>query len=154
MLFYEANTLCGDMAVRSEILTLGFLMNEINLDKKHTQERTVMVWDPAALRGPIAEGTAVGSFLCTPLRAGFVWVPVCKSLPHCHLLLSYWEHTDLTASYPGLGHGTFCRETMFVIPTAQGSKTLFPSTWLLWSPKDRVAVSRTCFADLGSSGFH
>lgn len=28
--------LCGDIAVRSEILTLGFLMKEINLDKKQT----------------------------------------------------------------------------------------------------------------------
>ena len=43
MLFYEENMFCGDIAVRSEILTLGFLMNEINLGKKYTRKRTVKV---------------------------------------------------------------------------------------------------------------
>ena len=154
MLVYEENMLRGDIAVRREILTLGFLMNEINLERKYTWKRTVMVWDPAAHRGSTAEGTAGGSLLWTRWRTAFVWVPVCQSLPDCHLLLSYWEPlTRLTASYQDLIHGTFCTETMFVIPTAQGNKTLFPSAWLLWSPKDRV-VSRTCFADLSGSSFH
>lgn len=43
MLVYEENMLRGDIAVRCEILTLGFLMNEINLERKYTWKRTVMV---------------------------------------------------------------------------------------------------------------
>lgn len=89
MFFYEENILCGDMVVRSEILTQGFPMDEINLEKKYTQKQKSYGYETQSSAGAIMWKVLLWAVSYELLRgrSSLFGLPVGKSLPHCPLLL-------------------------------------------------------------------